>query len=133
MKEEKDGNVILCGLCGEPIIAPKGVRKGELSREQEQGIDDKCLEERHKIMEKHGIHPDVEVMALFRGLIELHPEVEQSKPVFEYRNREDEMKEELYKTFPYLKKKEEELEKLRKKAEEKVKKDKEEVEEECKS
>ena len=125
----KDKDIVYCNLCGEPIEPPKGVRRGELSKDEEQGAHiDKCLKKQYEIMANHGINPNAEVMALLRGLIEMHPEVQQSKPVFEYRNREDEMKEELYKTFPYLKKKEEELEKLRKKVEEKVEKDKEEVE-----
>jgi len=116
----KDSGIqVHCGLCGELIEAPKGTRKRALSREQQQGAHDECLKKQHKIMANHKIHPDVEVMALFRGLVELHPEVEQTKPVFEYRNREDEMREELHKTFPYLKKREEELEKLRENAEEK--------------
>ena len=35
-KKNKGGIEVLCGLCGEEIIAPKGVRKGRLSEEQER-------------------------------------------------------------------------------------------------
>ena len=115
----KNKNIVICGLCGEPIIAPKGTQMGNLSREQQQFIHDGCLNKQHDIMNKHKIHPNAEVLVLLQGLIELHPGVEQTKPVFDYRNREDDMKEELLGAFPYLKKKEEEEVKLRKDAEEK--------------
>ena len=73
-------------------------------------------------MREHGVHPNIEFQAQVMGLLELHPEVEQTKPVFDYRNREDAMKEGLYKQFPYLKAKADEAEKsqAKKKAEDAV-------------
>ena len=124
-KIKNEENVVLCGLCGRPIEAPKGTRKGELSREQAQGAHNNCLKKQHDITAKHGMHPNTEVMALLRGLIELHPEVEQTNALFDYRVIVDDMKEELFESFPYLKKREEEMDKLRKDAEEKVEEAKE--------
>jgi len=118
MRKEKDRNVILCGLCGEEIASPKGLRTGRLSNEQGMGAHESCMGKQQEIMGRHGVNPNIEFQSRVRGLLELHPEVEQSKPVFDYRNREDEAKEELYKTFPYLKKKVDEAEKAKKKVEE---------------
>lgn len=117
MKKEKDRNVILCGLCGNEITTPKGVRKGRLSNDQSAGTHGSCREKQQEIMGRHGVNPNIEFGARIEGLLVLHPEVEQTKPVFDYRNREDEVKEELYKEFPHLKKMADAAEKAKKKAE----------------
>ena len=99
----KKGNI--CGLCGEEIIAPKGTRSTALSREQEQGAHDDCINEQHEIMQKHQVHPNLEFTTKIDAIIELHPEIEATKAMIDYRMREVQMKKELYKAFPYLKQK----------------------------
>jgi len=112
--------VILCGLCGEEIASPKGLRTGlrtgRLSNEQGMGAHESCMRKKQEIMNKHGANPNIEFQSQVRGLLELHPEVEHTKSVFDYRNREDEMKEEMLREFPYLKKKADEVEKAQKAA-----------------
>lgn len=98
---------VLCGLCGEKIKRPKGTREGELSPQEKLGVHKSCVDKHTEIMKKHNLSPNIETITLLRGLIELHPEVEQSKAVFDYRNRQDMAREELYKEFPGLEDKKE--------------------------
>lgn len=104
-EEEKE---VLCELCGEKIEKAKGTRKNELSYQQQARLHNSCINKHLQIIKKHEVSPNNEMTALLRGLLELHPEVEQTKPVFDYRNKQDMAKEEVLTAFPRLREKEKE-------------------------
>lgn len=112
-------NKVFCGLCGNEIIPPKGTRSTALSREQQQGAHDSCIKQRQELVNKHRVHPNIEFTTKIEALIEIHPELEETKTMKKYRKREKTMNKELEELFPYLRGKAEEK---RKKAEEKKKK-----------
>ena len=115
-------NKIICGLCGEEIIAPKGTRGNVLGREQQQGAHDGCVKTHQELILKHQIHPNAEFAAKISALIKLHPELETTKMMMDYRVREIALNKEVDEAFPYLeqqKQKAEEEAKAKKEAEEK--------------
>jgi len=107
---------VICGLCGEAIIAPKGTRGTELSREQQQGAHDSCVETHQELILKHQIHPNAEFAAKISALLKLHPELESTKTMMDYRVREIALNKEVDAAFPYLK-----LKQQKQKAEEEAK------------
>ena len=109
-------NKIICGLCGEEIEAPKGTRGTALSREQEQGAHDSCVKTHQDLIIKHQIHPNAEFAARISALLKLHPELETTKTMMDYRAREIALNKEVDEAFPYLK-----LKQQKQKAEEEAK------------
>ena len=116
-------NKIICGLCGEEIEAPKGTRGTALSREEEQGAHDGCVETHQELILKHQIHPNAEFAARISALIKLHPELESTKTMTDYRVREIALNKEVDEAFPYI---EQQKQKAEEEAKAKAKKEEEE-------
>ena len=93
----------ICGLCGNPILRPKGLRKGAVTREGAERVHAACKDTLTSIRREYPMVNDIgNLMAFKAGLIELFPELEQTKPVKEYRAKVAECNAKIYETFPFL-------------------------------
>lgn len=96
--------VIFCGLCGQPIPEPpKGFPKNRLTKEQQERVHATCKETYVAIRAKYNLNQFSVYEAYRNGMLELFPELAETKPVKEYREKIAAENADLYEAFPFLK------------------------------
>ena len=98
---------IICTLCGEPIIRPKGYRADAFTREQQERVHSACKNVYSQICSKYTCDVAHNFAAIRDGLYELFPELKQTKAVKAYHAQVAALNAEIYAAFPNLKRQQE--------------------------
>ena len=96
----------ICEICGMQISHTKGQPKNAYKYEMQNGVHIACQRTHNEILEKYHLSQDAYASAVFEGLFELFPELEESKSMKGFNSRKKKAEAEIESNFPYLKKEE---------------------------
>lgn len=102
----------VCGLCGEEVKHTKGEPKKAYEYELRTGAHIRCQKIHKEILEKHRLSPNEYAGAIITGMLELFPEIRETKSVKDYDERKKKAEEEIGNAFTYLKERDEEKKKV---------------------